>query len=41
MFLALNNYAHNCELNLDGGLSAAAFSHNPPTPAASMPEVME
>jgi NAD(P)-dependent dehydrogenase (short-subunit alcohol dehydrogenase family) len=26
MFLASNNYAHNCELNLDGGLSAAAFA---------------
>jgi NAD(P)-dependent dehydrogenase (short-subunit alcohol dehydrogenase family) len=26
MFLASNNYAHNCELNLDGGLSAAAIS---------------
>jgi len=22
MFLALNNYANNCNLNLDGGLSA-------------------
>jgi NAD(P)-dependent dehydrogenase (short-subunit alcohol dehydrogenase family) len=38
MFLALNNYAHNCELNLDGGLSAAAFPNNPPNPAASMPD---